>query len=79
MLKSLSKYINSDLEILEACREEFHRRLKAYQAWKSRNAQKRAKDEEVKPDLQITPAPVITGFIYYHLIYYHLIGSQRVV
>jgi len=50
-----------DLEILEACREEFHRRLKAYQAWKSRNAQKRAKDEEIKPDLQITPAPVITA------------------
>lgn len=50
-----------DLEILEACREEFHRRLKAYQAWKTRNAQKRLKEEPIKPDLQITPAPLITA------------------
>ncbi|CAF0806431.1 unnamed protein product [Adineta steineri] len=26
-----------DLELLEACKEEFHRRLKAYHAWKSKN------------------------------------------
>jgi myosin-6 len=26
-----------DLELLEACREEFHRRLKVYHAWKSKN------------------------------------------
>jgi myosin-6 len=25
------------LELLEACREEFHRRLKVYHAWKSKN------------------------------------------
>lgn len=29
-----------DLELLEACREEFHRRLKVYHAWKNRNAKK---------------------------------------
>jgi myosin-6 len=28
-----------DVDLLEACREEFHRRLKVYHAWKSRNAQ----------------------------------------
>jgi myosin-6 len=26
-----------DLELLDACREEFHRRLKVYHAWKSKN------------------------------------------
>merc|ERR1711962_1928862 len=26
-----------DIELLEACREEFHRRLKVYHAWKAKN------------------------------------------
>lgn len=26
-----------DVELLDACREEFHRRLKAYHAWKTKN------------------------------------------
>ncbi|CAF1462018.1 unnamed protein product [Adineta ricciae] len=30
-------YLELDLELLEACREEFHRRLKVYHAWKSKN------------------------------------------
>lgn len=29
-----------DLELLAACREEFHRRLKVYHAWKSKNSKK---------------------------------------
>ncbi|XP_077539631.1 myosin heavy chain 95F jaguar [Haemaphysalis longicornis] len=33
-----------DLELLAACREEFHRRLKVYHAWKSKNAKKGAGD-----------------------------------
>lgn len=32
---------HADLELLEACREEFHRRLKVYHAWKMRNLQER--------------------------------------
>ena len=32
-----SAYLELDLELLEACREEFHRRLKVYHAWKSKN------------------------------------------
>jgi len=34
-----------DIELLEACREEFHRRLKVYHAWKMKNA-KKAKEGE---------------------------------
>ncbi len=34
-----------DIELLEACREEFHRRLKVYHAWKMKNA-KKAKEAE---------------------------------
>ena len=26
-----------DIDLLEACREEFHRRLKVYHAWKAKN------------------------------------------
>lgn len=29
-----------DIELLEACREEFHRRLKVYHAWKAKNKRK---------------------------------------
>lgn len=31
-----------DLDLLEACREEFHRRLKVYHAWKSKNKKQAA-------------------------------------
>ena len=27
----------TEVELLEACRDEFHRRLKAYHAWKGKN------------------------------------------
>ena len=29
-----------DIDLLEACREEFHRRLKVYHAWKAKNKKK---------------------------------------
>jgi myosin-6 len=29
-----------DIDLLEACREEFHRRLKVYHAWKAKNRKK---------------------------------------
>lgn len=35
-----------DLELLEACREEFHRRLKVYHAWKSRANKNKTMDGE---------------------------------
>jgi len=35
-----------DVDLLEACREEFHRRLKVYHAWKSKNTQ--AEKEKAK-------------------------------
>ena len=31
-----------DIDLLEACREEFHRRLKVYHAWKAKNKKKNA-------------------------------------
>ncbi|NXJ68354.1 MYO6 protein, partial [Rostratula benghalensis] len=34
-----------DIELLAACREEFHRRLKVYHAWKSRNKKRNAEAE----------------------------------
>jgi myosin-6 len=40
-----------DIELLEACRDEFHRRLKVYHAWKMQNrAKKKETPEERMPD-----------------------------
>jgi myosin-6 len=36
----------SDLELLDACREEFHRRLKVYHSWKSKNKKRTDKAGE---------------------------------
>jgi myosin-6 len=34
-----------DIELLEACRHEFHRRLKVYHAWKAKNRKRTTMDE----------------------------------
>ncbi|XP_066283069.1 unconventional myosin-VI-like isoform X6 [Branchiostoma lanceolatum] len=40
-----------DVELLEACREEFHRRLKVYHAWKTKNKKRTAgQEDERAPD-----------------------------
>ena len=44
-----------DLELLEACREEFHRRLKVYHAWKSRAN----KNKTVNGEIQRAPTSVM--------------------
>ncbi|XP_018599279.1 myosin VIa isoform X5 [Scleropages formosus] len=38
-----------DIELLAACREEFHRRLKVYHAWKARNKKRNADAEQRAP------------------------------
>ncbi|CAH2248949.1 unconventional myosin-VI isoform X1 [Pelobates cultripes] len=38
-----------DIELLAACREEFHRRLKVYHAWKSKNKKRNTETEERAP------------------------------
>ncbi|XP_077444123.1 unconventional myosin-VI-like [Stigmatopora argus] len=38
-----------DIELLAACREEFHRRLKVYHAWKSKNKKRNADGEQRAP------------------------------
>jgi len=35
-----------DIDLLEACREEFHRRLKVYHAWKMKNMKKQQAEKE---------------------------------
>ncbi|XP_048841048.1 myosin VIa isoform X4 [Brienomyrus brachyistius] len=48
-----------DIELLAACREEFHRRLKVYHAWKSRNKKRNTDSEQRAPksvtDYDLTP------------------------
>ncbi|XP_076129347.1 myosin VIa isoform X2 [Alosa pseudoharengus] len=53
-----------DIELLAACREEFHRRLKVYHAWKSKNKKRNAEAEPRAPKsvtdyAQQNPAPPI--------------------
>ncbi|XP_068425016.1 unconventional myosin-VI-like, partial [Clinocottus analis] len=38
-----------DIELLAACREEFHRRLKVYHAWKSKNKKRNSEAEQRAP------------------------------
>jgi len=56
-----------DVELLEACREEFHRRLKVYHEWKTKNKQRKIKGEERAPHSVIETGPyylslVLTAF-----------------
>uniref|UniRef100_A0A4W4DWD8 Unconventional myosin-VI n=1 Tax=Electrophorus electricus TaxID=8005 RepID=A0A4W4DWD8_ELEEL len=50
-----------DIDLLAACREEFHRRLKVYHAWKSKNKKRNAELEQRAPksvtDYGTTPRP----------------------
>lgn len=41
--------LHVDIELLAACREEFHRRLKVYHAWKSKNKKRNTQDEQRAP------------------------------
>ncbi|KAI4482923.1 hypothetical protein M0802_013597 [Mischocyttarus mexicanus] len=45
-----------DIELLEACRHEFHRRLKVYHAWKARNRRKTTMDENERAPKSIMEA-----------------------
>ncbi|XP_013788339.1 unconventional myosin-VI-like [Limulus polyphemus] len=49
-----------DLELLEACREEFHRRLKVYHAWKRKNVKKGEHPQSRAPQsvTDTTPPPL---------------------
>ncbi|XP_015792688.1 unconventional myosin-VI-like [Tetranychus urticae] len=49
-----------DIELLEACKEEFHRRLKVYHAWKLKNSRNRETSEEERaPDsIMHNPGPI---------------------
>uniref|UniRef100_A0A8C5ASE1 Unconventional myosin-VI n=1 Tax=Gadus morhua TaxID=8049 RepID=A0A8C5ASE1_GADMO len=52
-----------DIELLAACREEFHRRLKVYHAWKSKNKKRNTDGPDLRAPKSITdyaqanPAP----------------------
>lgn len=45
-----------DLELLEACRSEFHRRLKVYHAWKAKNKKKTTMDENQRAPKSVLEA-----------------------
>lgn len=48
-LKVLADVSPADIELLAACREEFHRRLKVYHAWKSKNKKRNTETEQRAP------------------------------
>lgn len=45
----LSYIFVTDLELLEACRAEFHRRLKVYHSWKSKNKKRSGTEGQRAP------------------------------
>nr|XP_033192922.1 myosin heavy chain 95F isoform X1 [Bombus vancouverensis nearcticus]XP_033192923.1 myosin heavy chain 95F isoform X1 [Bombus vancouverensis nearcticus]XP_033192924.1 myosin heavy chain 95F isoform X1 [Bombus vancouverensis nearcticus] len=50
-----------DIELLEACRHEFHRRLKVYHAWKARNRRRTTMDENERAPKSIMEAAAKTS------------------
>ncbi|CAF3259292.1 unnamed protein product [Rotaria socialis] len=55
-----------DLELLDACREEFHRRLKVYHAWKSKNRKGKnpsAEDDNIDEDEERAPQDILNNFV----------------
>ncbi|KAK7108574.1 unconventional myosin-VI-like isoform X2 [Littorina saxatilis] len=48
-----------DLELLDACREEFHRRLKVYHAWKSKNKKRTGNKGEHRAPKAVEDAGVV--------------------
>ena len=48
-----------DLELLEACREEFHRRLKVYHAWKSKNKKQNSQSAGASSSDERAPQSII--------------------
>jgi len=58
-----------DLELLEACREEFHRRLKVYHAWKSKNKKQPSAGEPIaqSADMERAPQSIITNMENLHI------------
>ncbi|XP_045535072.1 myosin heavy chain 95F isoform X1 [Papilio machaon] len=53
-----------DIELLEACRHEFHRRLKVYHAWKAKNARKTTMHEQERAPqsiMEAAKAPRVSG------------------
>uniref|UniRef100_A0A8C1DJ69 Unconventional myosin-VI n=1 Tax=Cyprinus carpio carpio TaxID=630221 RepID=A0A8C1DJ69_CYPCA len=51
-----------DIELLAACREEFHRRLKVYHAWKSKN-KKQNTDTEMRAPKSVTDYVLLLFYI----------------
>ncbi|XP_056437668.1 unconventional myosin-VI-like isoform X1 [Gadus chalcogrammus] len=49
-----------DIELLAACREEFHRRLKVYHAWKSKNKKRNTDGPDLRAPKSITDYGRIT-------------------
>lgn len=48
-----------DIDLLEACREEFHRRLKVYHAWKAKNRKKNTSSTATTPTAGSATAALI--------------------
>ncbi|XP_059898362.1 myosin VIa [Gadus macrocephalus] len=54
------RLVSADIELLAACREEFHRRLKVYHAWKSKNKKRNTDGPDLRAPKSITDYGRIT-------------------
>ncbi|NXN43796.1 MYO6 protein, partial [Rhinoptilus africanus] len=67
-----------DIELLAACREEFHRRLKVYHAWKSKNKKRNAETEQRAPK-SVTDYVIICllFFLFFVYFFFCMIAQQN--
>lgn len=52
---------SNDIELLEACREEFHRRLKVYHQWKHRNNSRSTTNTSMAANAKTSTNPFTNG------------------
>jgi len=59
--EALNETIESGTEMFEACREEFHRRLKVYHAWKAKNKKRTTMDDNQRAPKSVLDAGPFSG------------------
>lgn len=64
---------NTDVELLEACREEFQRRLKVYHAWRLKNRKEKnpsASNDKIEDQTERVPKDILNNSKFYSVILY---------
>ena len=68
-----------DVELLDSCREEFHRRLKVYHAWKTTNRKRISGQTEERAPKAVMDSGMKTNVHTYFLFIYSILQYHKVM